>query len=1079
MLTLLLAPALAAPAYVRAPDLHASTAVLAAAGDLWLADISSGRARQLTTHPGDESMPQFSPDGTLVAFTGMYDGNSDVYVVPVEGGEPRRLTWNPLRDEVVGWTPDARVIFRTGAWHPHGTNELYTVAPTGGDPVKLPLGWAARVAMDPTTGVWAVDRLGYERRTWKRYRGGTAGDLWVGDPKKGDFKQVTSSAYSESFPMWSGGRVYYLSDRGGTADLWSMAPDGSDARRHTDGGAWDARTPSVADDGRIVYTRAADLYVFDPKQNVERKVEVRIEAERALTRRRYPYLPATWSWFSITPDADRLVVNTRGEVFSVPVAPGVVLPITRGSGARESWGEFSPDGRRVVYVTDASGEEAIVTADAWGRGDVKTVKAPGASGWHHPPRWSPDGARIAWADNTFALWVAPAVGGTPIKVDQSPQSEIREYTWSPDGRYLAYTRNERTDYPKVMVWDSKDGTLHTVSTGTTADSSPAWDPEGRFLWYVSDRGTNPILGSRDFSVVESRNGRIVLVLLRDDVANPFADLAGVPGAEPPVAEARKKKKKQRTKEEEPPPSPAPVVVTWEGILDRQVVLDVPLGNYGGLIAADNGVFWHTWPTTGMSEEPGPATLMAMALDGDAPVTVLDGVSGVEYAAKANKLVVAKDGAFWVIDAAPAPASLPAEAVAVDGLIAELEPREEWKQIYVEAWRNMRDFHWDAGMGGLDWKAVRDQYASLLPRLSSRAELNDLLGEMIGELGTSHTYVGGGDQPMPVGWVSNGLLGAELSREGAAYKITRIYRGDAADEARSPLSVPGSVVREGEYVLAVNHQPFPADKPWLSMLEAKAGVPVLLTVNGTNSLKGARDVVVTPIGDEGRLLYVDWVRRNREYVAQKTNGKFGYLHVPDMGRDGLVAFETWFYPQLDKQGLVVDVRWNGGGFVSQLLVERLRREVLGFDRARGGGLGTYPYRTLNGPFVVLTNEWAGSDGDIFPRSIQMAKLAPVIGARSWGGVVGIRADKPLVDGGFLSQPEYAYWYPDVGWGVENHGVDPDIPVQNLPQDLARGLDAQLDRAIVELERLWTVEPPIQPTFGPEPQKTRKAYAGELE
>lgn len=1078
---MLLSIAHAEPAYVRTPDLHGETVVFAAAGDLWVADVASGRARALTAHPGDESAPSFSPDGKQVAFTGMYDGNADVYVVPTTGGEPRRLTWNPWRDEVVGWTPDGKVIFRTGAYHPHGSNELYVVPAAGGDPVKLPLGWSARLAVDPQSGLWAFDRLGYERRTWKRYRGGTAGDLWVGDPKKADFRQITATAYSESFPMWSGGRLYFLSDRGGTANLWSMAPDGTDARRHTDGGQWDTRTPAVADDGRIVYVRAAEVYIFDPRTGQERRVELRVDAERALTRRRYPHLPGAWTWFAVSPDADRLLVTSRGELFSVPVEPGVVLPVSRGSGARESWGEFSPDGRRVLYVTDESGEEAIVTADAWGRGEVKTVKPPGTSGWHHPPRWSPDGARVAWADSTFALWVAPVDGGPPVQVDRSPQAEIREYAWSPDGRFLAYTRYDRLDYGTIWVWDSKDGVTRPVSTGTTDDHTPAWDPEGRYLYYASERGTNPHLGGRDFQVIEQTNGRLVMVLLRKDVEDPFARNAGVPGAEPPVVEERKKKKKERAKEEEPPPGPEPVTIDWDGILDRQVVLPVPLGNYGGLVASDDGLFWLAWPSRGMAEMDAPATgtLMAMPLDADAPVTVLDGVSGVEHARKADKLVVAKDGALWVIDARTAPATLPEKAVDLSGMVAELDPREEWRQMYLEAWRNMRDFHWDPAMGGLDWAAIRDQYATLLPRISTRAELNDLIGEMIGELGTSHTYVGGGDHPMPVDWVSTGMLGAELVREGNAYRVARVYRGDPADEVRSPLAMPGSVVEEGEYILAINHQPFPVDRPWLALLEGKAGVPVLLTVNRTNSLKGARQVVVTPLADEHRLIYVDWVRRNREYVAAKSGGRFGYVHVPDMGYEGLRAFETWFYPQLDKQGMVVDVRWNRGGFVSQLLVERLRRPVVGFDRSRGGGVYSYPYRVLNGPFVVLTNEWAGSDGDIFPRSIQVEKLAPVIGVRSWGGVVGIRGDKPLVDGGFLTQPEYAYWYPDVGWGVENHGVDPDIPVQNLPQDVARGLDAQLDRALEELERRWRTDPPLAPAFGPEPTKTRDAFRNELE
>jgi tricorn protease len=785
------------------------------------------------------------------------------------------------------------------------------------------------------------------------------------------------------------------------------------------------------------------------------------------------------TWSALSPEGDRVLVTARGEIFSVPVEDGVVLPVSGTSGARESWASFSPDGKRVVYVTDGAGEEAIVTADAWGRGEVKTVRPAGTEGWHFWPLYSPDGKRIAWSDHSQTLWVAPADGSSaPRKVDRDEQGEITDYVWSPDGRYLAYSKTDRQDYSSLWIWDAQGQAPRQVTTDTTNDHSPCWDPEGRYLYFVSERGTNPVLGWRDFQVIEARTSRLMMLLLQADGENPFAEDAGIPGAEPPAVEEKKKRKKKRVKEEEPAPGPKSIRIDFDDIASRQIQIPVERGNYGMLDATDGALFYMEVPTTGLKEEAEGGTLRAFDLDEEESVVVMEDAGGYEIALKGDKLLLIKGQTLYVVDAKPQRASLEDARVDLSGMVAEIEPREEWRQMYFEAWRHMRDFYWDSSMAGIDWKAIRDRYATLLPRISTRAELQDLLGELIGELATSHTYVWGGDAPNKVDWVPTGLLGADVVREGDAFKVVHIYRGDPADEVISPLAVPGQVVKEGEYILAVNHRKPAPGEPLLALLEGKASVPVLLTVNSTNSQKGARTVVVTPIYDEKRLRYVDWVRQNREYVEKKSGGKFGYVHIPDMSTDGLVAFETWFYPQLDKEGLVVDVRWNGGGYVSQLLVERLRREVIGFDRSRGGGVYTYPARVLNGPFVVLLNEFAGSDGDIFPKAVQLEELAPVIGTRSWGGIIGIRADKSLVDGGVLTQPEYAGWYPDGGWVVENHGVDPDIVVQNLPQELARGVDAQLDRGLEELTKLHTQDPPIVPNFGPAPNKSRDAFKAEL-
>ena len=1074
--------AFAAEGYLRQPALHGDTVVFAAEGDLWSVGAGGGVARRLTTHPGTEGFPSISPDGSRVAFTASYDGNSDVFVVPLAGGEPRRMTWHPASDQVVGWAPDGNsVLFRSNREMPHGDPELFSVAADGSEVTKLPLGWAGRIAVEPGTGRWAFTRTSTETFTWKRYRGGTASDIWVGDPAKADFRNVTNFEGTDAFPMWHDGKIWFLSDQGGTAELWSMNPDGSDRTRRTNVAPWDVRTPSIAPDGRIVFVVAGDVHLYDPRTGKEAKVAIDLPSDRILARARYPEAVRWMSGIDLSADGERLAITTRGEVFSVPVKKGVTLPVTRGSGARERGASFSHDGKSIVYVTDASREEEIRSIDAWGRGESRSIQPPAEGGWHFPPVPSPDGKWIAYGDGTQTLWVVPAAGGAPVQVDRSPQEEIRQYAWSPDGRWLAYAKTAANNYSSIFLFDASGKAVHRVTTDTTNDRWPAWDPAGRYLYFLSDRFTNPIVGSVDWNNVDFRQTRPFAVALRRDVPDPFADLAGLPPKDEP------KKEKGKDKDEKKDEPPKPVEIDLEGLGDRIVAFPVDLGYYAGLLATEKSVFFAAVPAKGMAEQPGlfeegepDATLLIFDLEKKKAKPFLEGISDFVLAPKAGKIaVVKKPGEIFVVpaDAPPSPDSLGEAAVDLSGVVVELDPREEWTQIYYQAWREMRDFYWDPGMGGVDWKGIRDRYATLLPRLAIRDDLRDLLGEVIGELATSHTYTWGGDPGVSVKGVPTGLLGADLVRDGAAFKITRIYRGDPADNIRSPLDGPGTGVREGEYVLAVNHRPFAADLPFEAHFEALAGKRVVLTVNDKPKTEGAREVVVIPLPSDTPLRYADWVRRNREAVAAATGGKIGYVHVPDMWIDGLVRFNTWFYPQLDKEGMIVDVRWNAGGAVSQMLVERLRRKVLSFDRARGGGISTYPARVLNGPFVVLTNEFAGSDGDIFPQAVQLEGLAPVIGMRSWGGVVGIRGDKPLVDGGLVTHPEFAWWDPKQGWSLENRGVIPDIVVQNPPQDVARGIDAQLQRGIEEVLKLHKEHPPVKPEFGPVEFKGRGGFRGE--
>ena len=1084
------------PGYFRYPDLSGDSVVFTAEGDLWTAPYDGGAARRLTSAPGTERFAHFSPDGTQIAFTGEYDGNAEVYVISASGSPPRRLTVHPAGDEVMGWTPTGRVIFRSNRAEPHRRTELFTVAPTGGEPAVLPLGWATNLDIDEVTGAWAFVRTAWEHRTWKRYRGGTAQDIWVGDPNKADFKKATEFRGTDAFPMWHAGRIHFLSDQGGTMNLWSMAKDGSDRQRLTDFGTWDARFANMAPDGRVVMMLAGEIVAWDPGTRLSHRLDIRLPSDRERARVHFPNPTDFFSWASISPEGDRVLYLSRGDVWSLPVEKGPALALTRTPGARESWATWSHDGQRAYWVTDQGGEESIVSADAWGRGESKTIQPAGERGWHFPPEASRDGNAVAWSDDDQRLWIAPIKGGAPRVVDRSDQAEISQYAWSPDSRYLAYVKTDRQDFRSIRIHDTKEGGNHRATGRFTDDHSPAWDPDGRWLWFIGERTVNPTLGGRDFEYTTPITGKPMGLLLRSDAGNPVLHDAGLPPkpgdekADKKDEKAKKDEKKgakgdKKTEEKEEPAKP--ITIQWAGLEERTFTLPVAPGLYGGTEATADAVYWMAWPLIGLAEEgedEAPRGAVQMwNIEDEEEKTFATATSAFELSAKGGKIMLLRQrGSLAVVDAASPPDAATLEKKAVDssGVVLQVDAPSEWRQIFVEGWRHMRDFHWDQGMRGIDWPAIRRQYEALLPRVATRDDLRDLMGELIGELATSHTYLwGGGDFGPGMTPVSIGLLGADLVLDRNAWRVVRIYRGDQADAERSPLTLPGSEVKEGEFILEIAGRPARADEPYTASLQGLADKPVTLLVNSKPVIEGARLVVVTPTASETAIRYVDWVRGRREYVAARTGGKVGYVHIPDMGGNGLVRFDTWFYPQLDKEAMVVDARWNGGGFVSQLIIERLRRTLTSFDRSRGGGVWTYPARVLNGPFVVLTNEHAGSDGDIFPQTIKALKLAPVIGTRSWGGVVGIRGDKKLIDGAVLTQPEYAFFWPgdQRGWIVENEGVTPDIVVDNLPQEVARGVDAQLDRGIAEVLKLRDQHPPVKAEFPVEPEKGRKAFEGE--
>ena len=744
----------------------------------------------------------------------------------------------------------------------------------------------------------------------------------------------------------------------------------------------------------------------------------------------------------------------------------------------------------MACITDETGEQEIAVFDAHGK-EKHRILTQREKGWLFDPVWSPDGKKLAYADLTQALFVVDVESGEVTQVDASKVWEITEYAFSPDSRWLAYTKLEPNRYHAIYLFSVADGGTHAVTTGFADDSNPTWDPQGKYLYFLSNRSINPLMDTFDIQHITTRATKPCILILAKDGKSPLFP-------EELLDQPKKAKSKDKDKEkesgdeddseaEEDEPDQVPeVVIDLEGIQQRAVELPVPADNYAGLHALKSKLLYLGLPLEGLLDDHWPDKdesphnkLHAYDFKERKDEVLLDALR--DYAASRDgkriayrvrdDIVVADLDALKSKDSAKE-ADEPKEKVVPSELPLEVNPAEEWAQIFAEAWRLQRDFYWTENMANIDWPAMREKYGRLLPRISTRQELNDLIGQLIGELGTSHTYVWGGDTRTaePVGV---GLLGADLEPDAAsgAYKFTRVLRPEPWEtDVKAPLTMSHARVADGDYLFAINGEDLTAQDNLFDRLINLAGKQVLLTVGSQPDRSDARDIQVESLTSEVKLRYRDWCRRNREYVAEKTSGRVGYVHLPDMGGEGLAAFIRGFYPQINTDGLIIDARYNGGGFVSQMIIERLARKVIAYSQPRRGATETYPYRTHAGPKVVLINQQAGSDGDIFPAAFQTLGLGPVIGMRTWGGVIGIRGDKEFIDGGTSTQPEFAWWDTRHGWGLENHGVEPDIEVDILPADWVAGRDPQLDRGIAEIEKSLREHPVERPQPPPIPDKS---------
>jgi tricorn protease len=1048
-------------ALMRFPTLHADTIVFSAAGNLWRVDRKGGVAQRLTTDSGLDIMPRFSPDGKEIAFTGEYDGNRDVYVIPAEGGPVRRLTFHsdvvpdaPMRwgpdNMVVTWTPDGKNIMflsRRATYH-DWFGQLFLVPREGGTVTQFPVDKGGVTSFSPDGSKIAYNRIFRNFRTWKRYYGGLAQDVWTYDLKTHDIQRVTDWKGTDTYPMWYRDSIYFASDRGPERrlNIWAYDLKTKQFRQVTQFKDYDVDWPSLGDTG-IVFSCGGELYVLDlPSEKLE-KVEVDVPNDSVRTRPRWMDASKAIQAFDIAPNGKRALFEARGDVFTVPAEHGNTRDLTQTSGVREQDPAWSPDGKWVAYVTDRSGEAQIAVRPSDGTGSEQILTDRG-KGYIFDPAWSPDSEKIAFDDSDHVLWVVNVKDRKVTKVDSNPRAEMHDFAWSPDALWLAYSKAADNDLREIYLYDLTSAKATQVTRAFTSDFNPTFDPQGKYLYFIALKHANPVFSESEFNVATVKMAGIYVVTLQATEPSPFA-----PRSDEGTPKEEKKKKEEAKDETWKPGASAPIKIDLAGLADRVVPLPVPAGEISHLSAARGRVFYLTQPlrsfeTALHGEEP---ELHAFDLDKRKDAVLVSPLD--EYALSADgTAVLTKNKDAYAIGSTAAEAKDMGEAKPKDldlsHMQALIDPVAEWNEMFQQAWRLERDFFYRPEMNGVNWPAIRASYEKLLPRAASRDDLNYLIGEMLGELGNSHTYVGGGDE-LKGKRVPTGGLGVDfgVDEKAARYFFKTIYPGDNAREGyRSPLTEPGINVREGNYLLAVNgHElrvPTDPDTLFVNTLEGT----VTLTVADDASGKNRRDVTVKPVANELNLRMKAWIDHNREKVDKASGGAIGYLYLADMDEQGMEQFINQFYPQVRKQGLIVDVRYNGGGFIDQIVLERLRRVLVGMDTNRQGVPVPIPQQMMHGAMVCLLNHYSASDGDVFPYYFKKYGLGPLIGERTWGGVRGIRGYWPLADGGYVTIPEDSLYGLDSQWVIENHGVDPDIEVDNLPGDVMAGKDAQLETAI---------------------------------
>ncbi len=1059
---------------MRFPTIYDSQVLFSYAGDLYTVDKNGGTARKITSDIGYEMFSKFSPDGKNVAFTAQYDGNTEVFVMPAEGGSPRRVTYTATlkRDDiadrmgpnniVMAWRDNEHIVYRSRKkTFDDFVGSLFVANINGGLSEELPLPTGGFCSFSPDKKKMAYNRVFREFRTWKYYRGGMADDIWVYDFATKSVENITNSSAQDIEPMWFGDKIYFLSDRERTMNLFSYDVNTKAIKQVTNYTDYDIKFPSLGNNA-IVFERGGYLYVMDLPSEQVKQIHINIGSDNIYGRTVWTDATRFIESSSISPDGKRLVTVARGDVFTLPAENGITRNLSQSSGIHERNAVWSPDGKTVAFVSDASGEDEIYTQVPDGFSKPVQVTKDGDV-YKFELAWSPDSKKILWGDKKLRLQYVDIDTKKITVIDQATEFEMRDFSWAPDSRWIAYSKPERESKGKIYLYNLASAVKTPVTDGWYDVGNPVFSSDRKYLYLVSNRDFSPTFSNTDLEIAYTNMSKVYLITLAKETANPFAPVNDeVQVAKKDAGSAPEIKKKN----EKPAADTAAkdIKVDLDGIQQRIIELKVDAANYFGVTGADERVYY-------LKIKEGETQTHLCLFDlKEKKETVLGNADNFELSFDGKKMLVQNGKNYYVTDAPSVKLDL-SKPVDMSNMKVWVDKRAEWTQIFNESWRQMRDFFYAPNMHGLDWKAIHDKYAVLLPYVNHRADLTYIIGEMIAELSVGHSYVGGGDQPKPER-IPLGLLGAKLSRDASGYyRIDKILAGANYNSAlRSPLTEVGVNVNTGDYITSVNGKPTNTMNDIYASLVNMADKQVELMVNGKPSPEGARKVIVVPVADESDLYYFNWVQHNIHYVDSVSGGKIGYLHIPNMGVEGLNEFMKYFYPQVSKKALIIDDRGNGGGFVSPLVAERLNRELVYYEFARNT-LGHPDPQGHYGPKALLMNEYSASDGDIFPYRFKKYKLGITIGKRTWGGVVGIRNSLPFVDGGFLNRPEFAPYLAD-GFVVEGHGVDPDIVVDNNPVKEYAGIDEQLNRAIEELlNQLKTNEKSV-PAIPPFPDKSKQ-------
>jgi tricorn protease len=1080
-LSLLAAPVQAAPlGYYRQPALHKDTLVFVAEGDLWKVPVAGGTASRLTSHTAEERLPAVAPDGKTVAFVGGYEGPGEVYTMPLAGGPPRRLTWDGAKVGFVGWTPDGKVLIATDADATKPEQQLQILDPAGkGEAVRrtrVPLAQAAEGAFDPETKTLVFTRLPFQGSHTKRYRGGTAQNLWSYRDGDDEARPLTANYPGTSkSPMWWQGRVYFASDRDGTMNLWSMKPDGTDLKQHTKHAGWDVASPSLSE-GKVAYQLGADIHVYDIAADRDALVPIRLDSDFDQTRERWVKSPVEYLTAAhVAKDGSKVALTARGRVFVAPASQGRFVEVTRKEGVRYRDARFLPDGKSLVALSDESGEVELWKLPANGVGPA----APWTKGgevlrWDAIP--SPDGKLIAHHDKDQRLFLYDVEKKEDRLIDSSVVDDFEDLRWSPDSRWLAYAVPGENMFRRIVIHDVEGKRNRFVTTDRYDSYSPAWSPDGKWLYFLSDRNLQSQVpspwGTYQPEPYLAKKTRIYQLALTDGLRSPFALADELHEKKEPAKKDKKDEKKDEKKEEKKDgEKKEPLVrIDFDGIAARLYEVPIPAGDYRDLSVNEKALFY-------LSRTPGErASALAgvtIANENVEAKTVVSGVSNYELSGDGKKLLVRKGDALYVIDAAAGPADLAKKDVDLSHWALSVVPREEWRQMFAEAWRLERDYFYDRGMHGVDWPAVRKKYEPLVERVASRAELSDLLAQMVSELSALHIFVRGGDARKGEDDVAPSSLGARLVRdeEAGGYRVEHVYKTDPDEpNLTGPLARPEAKVKEGDVIESVNGVATLSVADVGQLLRRKAGQQVLLRVK---SGKGeARDVIVKPLTPEAaaNLRYHEWEYTRRLAVEDQGKGEIGYLHLRAMGGANFTEFARNFYPVFNRQGLIIDVRHNRGGNIDSWIIARLMRKAWFYWSQRVGRKPLWNMQyAFRGHVVVLCDEWTASDGEAFCEGIKRLKLGTVIGTRTWGGEIWLSSSNFLVDKGIATSAEFGVYGPEGVWLIEGHGVDPDIVVDNLPHATFRGKDAQLEAAIKHLQKQIKEKPVETPAVpkGPAP------------